>query len=386
MAIPIAVHVVPTLLDGSNDRCETQIAPAAVERLFDTTLYELRLFPGAALAVYCRDRCVLTRFGGYADTQGGEFITPDSLFPLFSGSKPFASIALWQQIERGHTDLEEAVASHWPEFAQNGKGQVRIRHILSHRGGFPGTPTEMPRETWGDWDRAIQAIEAMPLRHEPGTVSAYHDLTQHWVCAELVQRLDGRTYPTYVYDDIAGPLALHDTFIGLPAIEEQRVVKLHATDGTDDRGRAVVRAMHDDPLYRKVVPGASAVSSARDMARFYAAIAAGGVLGGNRILRAETVAAMLRMEVDGEVDQTFGVPVRRCLGFELGGQDDPRRHWAGATSTARTFWHGGFGSSVCWGDADTGLAMAFLTNGVRRDEAGALARRDLSDAVRSLSS
>ena len=50
---------------------------------------------------------------------------------------------------------------------------------------------------------------------------------------------------------------------------------------------------------------------------------------------------------------------------------------------SRTFWHGGFGSSVCWGDPDLGLAMAFLTNGVRRDEAGAIARRDLSDAVRA---
>ncbi len=63
---------------------------------------------------------------------------------------------------------------------------------------------------------------------------------------------------------------------------------------------------------------------------------------------------------------------------------DPRRHWPGATGTARTFWHGGFGFSVCWGDRDPGLAMAFMTNGVRRDEAGAIARRDLSDAVRAV--
>jgi hypothetical protein len=92
---------------------------------------------------------------------------------------------------------------------------------------------------------------------------------------------------------------------------------------------------------------------------------------------------MLTVEVDGDIDATFTVPVRRGFGFELGGLSNPRRHWPGATSTVRTFWHGGFGSSVCWGDADTGLAMAFLTNGVRRDEAGAIARRDLSDAVRA---
>jgi len=133
-----------------------------------------------------------------------------------------------------------------------------------------------------------------------------------------------------------------------------------------------------------VVPGASGVSTARDMARFYAAIAAGGAIDGARILLPETVDRMLTIEVDGEMDSTFDLPVRRGLGFELGGLVDPRRHWPGATSTVRTFWHGGFGSSVCWGDRDLGVSMAFLTNGVRRDEAGAVARRDLSDAVRAI--
>ena len=223
----------------------------------------------------------------------------------------------------------------------------------------------------------------MPLEHEPGTVSAYHFLTQHWVCAELVRRLDGRAYADYLRDEITGPLGMADTYVGLPADLEHRVAKLHATDGTDDCGRDVIlRVMHGLPLHRMVVPGASGVSTARDMARFYAAIAAGGALDGARILRPETVERMLRVEVDGEIDRTFDVPVRRGLGFELGGLADPRRHWPGATSTVRTFWHGGFGSSVCWGDPDSGLAMAFLTNGVRRDEAGAIARRDLSDAVR----
>jgi CubicO group peptidase (beta-lactamase class C family) len=224
----------------------------------------------------------------------------------------------------------------------------------------------------------------MPLDHEPGTVSAYHFLTQQWVCAELVRRLDGRPYGDYLRAEITGPLGLHDTYVGLSGDLEGWVAKLHATDGTDAWGRDQLRALHHVPLHRMVVPGASGVSTARDMARFYAALAAGGALDGVRMLRPETVQRMLAIEVDGDTDLTFDAPVRRALGFELGGLVDPRRHWPGATSTARTFWHGGFGSSVCWGDADTGLAMAFLTNGVRRDEAGATARRDLSDAVRAI--
>jgi CubicO group peptidase (beta-lactamase class C family) len=177
---------------------------------------------------------------------------------------------------------------------------------------------------------------------------------------------------------------LSDTYVGLPLALEHRVVKLHTTDGMDEWSLDTFRLLEQCRLHRMMVPGASGVSTARDVARWYAAIAAGGSLDGVRILEETTVDRMLEVAVDGEIDATFDVPVRRGLGFELGGLPDPRRHWPGATSSASTFWHGGFGSSVCWGDRETGLAMAFLSNGVRRDEAGAVARRDLSDAVRAV--
>ncbi|HEY7034066.1 MAG TPA: serine hydrolase domain-containing protein [Thermomicrobiales bacterium] len=373
------------------DVCDTLLgtgidaaALAEIERLFRQQLSPLRLFPGAALAVYHRGRLVLDFAGGYADTQCGKPAEPDTLFPLYSGTKPFAAVALWQQIERGRLDLDDPVAVHWPDFGRNGKDRVLIRHILSHRGGFPMTPPELPPDRWGEWDAAMRAIAAMPLEHEPGAVSAYHHLTQHWVCAELVRRLDGRPYQDYLSQEITGPLGMADTFIGLPIALEDRVVKLHATDGTDEWGLGVLKMVSGLRLHRFVIPGGSGVATARDMARFYAAIAAGGALDGARILRPETVDRMLTIEVDDETDPTFDVPVRRGLGFELGGLADPRRHWPGATSTVRTFWHGGFGSSVCWGDRDLDLALAFMSNGVRRDEAGAIARRDLSDTVRAL--
>src|SRR4029079_14237801 len=144
-----------------------------------------------------------------------------------------------------------------------------------------------------------------------------------------------------------------------------------------------LRDVRSVPFYRMVIPGASGVSTARDMVRCDAVIAAGAALGCARILQPATVDHMMQIEIDGDIDVTFDAPVRRGLGFELGGIADPRRRWPGATSTVQTFWHGGMGSSVCWAARDTGLAMAFLSNGIRRDAAGAIGRRDLSDLVRS---
>ncbi len=358
-------------------------ALAEAERLFAEQLSPLRLHPGAALAVYHGGQLVLDLAAGFADTQRGARVRSETLFLLFSSTKPLSSVALWQQIERGAVGLDDPVATHWPAFAQNGKAGVTVRHVLSHRGGFPLTPPSLTPERWGDWAWAIQAIETMPPSYEPGTVSAYHHLTQQWVCAELVRRLDGRAYGDYLRAAITGPLGMIDTFVGLPDDDLARAALLHATESTDERDLVILQRFNQPVIRHTVVPAATGFSSARDMARFYAAIAAGGALDEARILQAETVRRMLEVEVDGDMDATFSAPVRRALGFELGGLADPRRHWPGATSTMKTFWHGGFGSSVCWGDPEHDLSMAFLTNGVRRDEAGAIARRDLSDAVRA---
>jgi len=359
-----------------------QEALAGIELLFREQLSSLRLFPGGALAIYCGTQKVLDVVAGYANTQTGEVVDHQSLFPMFSGSKPFAAVALWQQIERDRIGLDDRVADHWPAFGQNGKGDVLVRHILSHRGGFPNTPDELPPASWSDWDRVTAVLERMPLEYPAGTVSAYHFLTQHWVIAELVRRLDGRSYETYLFDEITAPLELSNTFLSLPAELEHRCVKLHATDGTDDWSLEILKLMRHHPIHRTAVPGGSIVSTADDMARFYAMIAAGGEIDGTRILKSDTVDRMLQIEVNSEIDPSFDLPVRRALGFEIGGLEEPRRHWPGSTSTTQTFWHGGLGSSVCWGDRDTGLSMAFLSNGLRRDAAGAIARRDLSDLVR----
>ncbi len=355
---------------------------AEIEALFRAQVYEQRLMPGAALAVSVRGKPVIDIVAGFADTQRATMVDQHSLFPMFSGSKPFGAVALWQLIEHGKIALDDRVSDFWPAFGTYGKHSVLVRHILCHQGGFPTTPDALPHDSWGDHARVRRALEELRLEREPGSISAYHFLTQHWVIAELIRLVDGRGFEHYVRDEIFEPLGLSRTHLSVTPEQEVQCVKLHATDGADAWSIEVIQMTSDYPIYRQVVPGGSVVSNAAGMARFYAALALGGAIDGVRVLQPETVDRMLTMAVHDEIDPSFDLPVRRCYGFELGGMDEPRRHWPGATSTIQTFWHGGMGTSVCWADRDTGLAVAFLSNGVRRDKAGAIARRDLSDAVR----
>ncbi len=119
-------------------------------------------------------------------------------FRSFPAPSRSSSVALLQQIERGNIALDDLVASYWPEFGQKGKEQVTVRHLLTHRGGFPVTPTELQPASWGDQDAVREAIASMPVDFSPGSATAYHSLTQHWVCAELVRRLDGREIADYL--------------------------------------------------------------------------------------------------------------------------------------------------------------------------------------------
>jgi CubicO group peptidase (beta-lactamase class C family) len=352
-----------------------------VEQIFHRQIKD-GLHPGAALAVYRYGKPVLDLAGGIAETSTGRPVTADTMFVLFSSTKPLASMSVHLLIERGKAQLDDPVAKHWPAFAQNGKKRVTIRHILTHRGGFPQTPPGLGWSKWGDWNAVVKALEETSPQYEPGTVSAYHALNHGWVCGELVRRIDGRPFPTFLREEITGPLGMNDTYVGLPEELEGRVAKLQPMEDVDDAGKGTVDMGNRPEVHRAVVPAGCGISTARDMARFYAMLAGRGELGDVRILRPETIELAATVAVDGEVDRTIGFKVRRGIGLNLGGMPDvPSSMGAGAT--VRTFGHGGAGTSICWGDFDLGVGFAFIPNGFRSQLSVVPRCAELSDAVRA---
>jgi CubicO group peptidase (beta-lactamase class C family) len=351
-----------------------------VERLFFQQITD-NVHPGAQLAVYRQGRLVLDLWGGLADTQQCRKVERDTLFVLFSSTKPLASMSLHLLIERGQAQLDAPVATYWPEFAANGKAGVTIRHVLTHKGGFPETPPDLPWSAWGDWDAVVRAMENLTPRWTPGEVSAYHPINHGWVCGELVRRIDGRPFPQFLRQEITGPLGMQDTYVGLPVALEERVARLHALADVDDSGMGFVRTFNRPQVHQAVLPAACGIATARDMARFYAMLAAGGSLDGVRLFAPETVARATAVAIDGEHDHSLDQTVRRGLGFNLGGMPVFSDRM-GRTSTVRAFGHGGAGTSICWADPDLELACVFIPNGYRGRESLTERCQVLSDAVR----
>ena len=355
----------------------------AVEALFQRQIDE-GLHPGASVAAYRHGRLVLELYGGLARLPGGQSkgdsgrpLTPKTLFLLFSSTKPLSAVCLHILMERGRFELDDPVARYWPEFAQNGKAAVTIRHVLTHSGGFPQNPPHLGPSRWADWNAIVRAMEEITPVWEPGRDTGYHPLNFGWVVGELVRRMDGRPISQFLREEVTGPLGMRDTYLGLPRTLERRVARLYAMDeGVDPK---VVAAFNRPAVHRAVIPAGGAISTARDLARFFATLAAGGTLDGVRILSPESVERATAVQVEVERDRSLGIPMRWALGFHLGGN---RVDLFGYDTSPRVFGHGGHGCCVGWADPDLGLAVAIVTNGLRSPASHAFRVAALSAAIR----
>jgi CubicO group peptidase (beta-lactamase class C family) len=345
--------------------------PEQLRQLFDDHL-DVGLHHGAQLAVYRDGELAVDCAGGITGPDGDE-TTTETRHVLFSSTKPLAGTCLHQLVEQGELAYEDRVVDHWPAFdrGDDGKAAVTVEHVLSHQAGLPTSPADSRPEDWIDWEATVEHVEDAELSFEPGSTAAYHALTYGWLVGELVRRASGQPIDEYAREHVFEPLGMDRTTIGLgdgdPAAE---LVGFEEFDrcraqpfGLESGSNAESAALFNrEGVRRAVVPAATGIGTARDLGRFYACIANGGELGGTRILEAETVERATAPHVAVEHDGTLGTPRRYGLGFVVGGSPYDKY---GAVSPASAFGHGGLGSSVGWGDADAGLALAYVTNGVR---------------------
>jgi CubicO group peptidase (beta-lactamase class C family) len=194
------------------------------------------------------------------------------------------------------------------------------------------------------------------------------------VIGELVRRIDGRPFSQFLREELTGPLGMNDTYVGLPPTLEGRVSRVHAMDDCDRPGQ--VYPYNKPEVHQAVHPAGGGIATARDLARFYAMLGGGGMLNGVQILRRETVREVTQIQAEG-VDLTLGQHVRRSLGLALG----DARMGSFAAGRIRTFGHGGAGTSVGWADPDSGLAVAYITNGFRANPSNHRRLAAVSQAV-----
>jgi CubicO group peptidase (beta-lactamase class C family) len=320
----------------------------------------------------------LARDGGLVVNEAWGTATTETRYIMFSCTKAVVAAAVWHLIGSGELDVSRPVADYIPEFATNGKDGVTVEQVMLHTGGFPQAPLGPP--DWASRDGRLARFASWRLNWEPGTRTEYHPTSGHWVLAELIERLSGQDFRSFVNQRVAAPLGLTKLRLGVPAGEQADIAELvlagepatsdelMATFGVSELPVSEVTdealLAFNDPAARAVgVPGGGGVSSAADLALFYQALLHNtGDLWKPDVLADATSHIRNRM-----VDPMLGVPANRSLGLMLAGDDGKSAiRGMGNTVSPGAFGHNGAGGQVAWADPASGLSFAYLTNGVDR--------------------
>lgn len=339
---------------------------------------------GAGFAALHRGQLVVDIWGGEA--APGRPWAEDTLQVIYSGTKGLVAACMLKLIERGQIDLNDRVSKYWPEFGQNGKDTVRIRHVVSHGAGLPGIMETLPGpEAWADYEAMERLLEQQPLASDPDAFHSYHAITIGWLCGALIRRIDGRTLGRFFDEEIARPLGL-DAWIGLPEAQEHRVGRMLLGEGmgpltAEQLADPVLRSIWGNPplfpdndmawngrlLHAAEIGGAGGIADARSMARYYGCMALGGTLDGVTILQPETV-ALGRAELSRFMDPY----IAEAMAFGT--------MWALQTPQGRfgpapdAFGHSGAGGSIHGAWPSTGTGFSYTMNEMRADPTDARSR------------
>lgn len=305
------------------------------------------------LCVIRRGQVVVNRSWGHR---------PDSLFWIFSTSKPFTAVLVHRLAERGLFGLDDRVADHWPAFGRHGKDAITIRHVLQHRTGLATTGSQAKDvAVMTNWNLAIRTIEEARPDRAAGSEPAYQFLTFGFILGELLRRVTGQPLPTLIQEEIFQPLGLEHSFLGIEDADWPRHVPVHC----HHRGGIFAGAgINRRGTRRAIVPAAGISSTAADVARFYDSLIGDGTADGVRLLGAAALDdARRQTTTEGEMDQYCRSPVPWSHGFQLGGpRDADHPSPLGQSSTRRTFGHNGSNCCIGWADPDHELAVGYLTN------------------------
>ena len=156
------------------------------------------------VAIYHRGVKVVDLWGGYRCADTLEPWAEGTLALVFSASKGMAAAAMTVAHARGLFDLDERVATYWPEFAAAGKREITVRQLLSHQAGLVGLDCRLDADIIAEHDRMADILARQPTAWPPGDVHGYHTLTLGWYQNELIRRVDprGRSLGAYFRDEI----------------------------------------------------------------------------------------------------------------------------------------------------------------------------------------
>jgi CubicO group peptidase (beta-lactamase class C family) len=349
--------------------------------------------PGTSLVVSRGGQVVHLAVSGQRDPEASEPVEVDTIWRIYSMTKPITSVAAMMLYEEGAFELTDPVARFLPAFAaprvyRRGAGPtlesvpasepMRIWHLLSHTAGltysfFFTHPVDAAYRDAGlapfaapqdPLPTVCDRLATLPLLFEPGREWHYSMATD--VLGRLVEVVSGQRLDAFFSERILRPLGMHDTGFWVPPEDQARLATLCTADpasGRLSRSPGDTRA-RERPVF--LSGGGGLVSTAGDYHRFTRMLLNRGELDGVRLLAPRTIELMTRNHLPGGADlETFGRPLsdvsRAGYGFGLGFSVlvDPVR--ARSLGSHGEYGWGGAAGTEFWVDPAEELIVMFFT-------------------------
>lgn len=338
-----------------------------LREVFDAQVLAHRV-PGAVALIARRGQLILHESWGVQDPAQRAPMAPDSLFRIYSMTKPLVSLAVMMLVERGKLLLSDPVSKHLPEFADvqvlvhiEGHSVTKkprmaptIQDLLRHTSGLTyeilgNEPIQRMYAQADLWSRTknnrefSQALASMPLMFEPATTFEYSRATD--LLGAVVEVISAQPLGLFLRENILDPLGMVDTHFSVAPEQQHRLAEPYAV--CPDTGAAVQLIDVRKP-YPMESGGVGLVSSAMDYARFLQCLMNGGILQGQRLVAPSTVRNMTADHLGGmeqHFTQRSGYMLPRGVGFGLGfavrlgdGQDNQPGsaglyYWGGVAGT-----------------------------------------------------
>jgi len=355
--------------------------------------------PGAVLLVARKGKLVYSEAVGFQDKEAGKPIAKDSIFRIYSMTKPLVSVAAMLLVEEGRMQLTDPVSKYLPamkalnvsvakadaEFAKIAYAQMAadremtVQDLLRHTAGLAYgeiTQNAPVKEALGkaglykstiDYDardlapaEEIERLSKVPLAHQPGTVWEYSLASD--VLGRVVEAAAGERLADFLDKRLFKPLKMTDTGFSVTQDKLGRLAKPLPTDVSSGKPNNLI----DVP----VVPhndssGAGGVSTAADYLRFIQMLLHGGQLDGTRVLSRSTIALMTSDHLGTRIAAPV-TPGELLLGvpgytFGLGFAVRQGPGIAGVPGSAGEFMWAGYAGTYFWVDPKEEIAALYMT-------------------------
>ena len=347
--------------------------------------------PGCQVAVARHGQLAYFRSLGSMDLERGRPMQDDTIFRIYSMTKPITSIALMQLYERGLFQLNDPVHRVIPAWRDHrvyvsGEGEnivtraparpMTFRHVLSHTAGLSYGGSEHPvdkvyqalainRSKGETLQTFIDKLAKVPLHFAPGERWMYSYATD--VCGHLVEALSGEPLDRYFQNHIFGPLGMTDTAF---SVAPEKIDRFAANY---QRKRDKSLELIDDPersTYARppsfLSGGGGLTGTTADYLRFCEMLRNRGDLDGERIIGSRTLDLMTKNHLAGGRDLTrmavgaFSETAYEGVGFGLGFAMSLSEVETGALGEGDFYW-GGAASTIFWVDPKEDLSVVFMT-------------------------